>query len=105
MQDAFSYLVNTEYYRREHMCSLAESYHHVFFSESAVNRFVRREFEREECSGDEARFLFYCFLISQICADAAVPQQAWLDTLGFLGEAGYPAPCTPVPPPRAGAGR
>jgi hypothetical protein len=104
LQDAFSFITNTDYYGRGHVCALAESYQHAFFSSSRVSQLVRLQTEAAKCSADDSRFLFYCFLAAQICADAAVPQQTWLDILGYLQEFGYPGPFTPLPAPRLDSG-
>lgn len=103
LQDAFSFLVNSDYYRRGHILQLVENYHHAFFSDSGVNRLVRGEIEAEGYSGDESRYLFYCFLATQICADTAIPRQVWLDILRYVEVAEYPAPCTPLPAPCIGS--
>ena len=100
LQDAFSFLVNSDYSRRGHICHLIENYHHVFFSDSRVNGLVRQQMEADESSGDESRFLFYCFLATQICADAVTPPQYWLDIVRYLEPFEFPGPCTPLPAPR-----
>lgn len=99
LQDAFSYVANTDYYRRGRVCRLVESYRHAFFSGSRVNDLIGREIGSDGSSEQEARDLFYCFLATQICADASTPMQFWLEIARYLEPFGYPGPCTPLPAP------
>jgi len=99
LQDIFSFVVNANYYCPGRILSLLENYHHAFFSKSRLCEFVRSLIEAEEWSAPEARFLFYCFLATQICADASTPNQVWLRLVGYLSQHGWPGPGTPLESP------
>lgn len=93
LQDAFSILVNSDYFEAGRYCGLPENYRHVFFSGSPVRALVREQIERETSSESEARFLFYCFLATQACFDASTPVEYWRKISRELARHGYPGPC------------
>jgi hypothetical protein len=98
-QDAFSILVNSDYFSPGRFCNLVEAYHHVFFSDSPACRLMQQEIETEVSSPAEARFLFYCFLSTQICFNTTTPRQYWHRIATHLARHGWPGPGTLLPAP------
>jgi len=97
LQDALSFLVNAIYYEPRRACTLLEKYRHAFFSKTPLCSIVRRVIESGSNTPTEARFLFYGFLATQICADADTPKEYWLEIVQYLDQHGYPAPGVELP--------
>ena len=100
LQDRFSYIVNNVYFEPGRYFRLVENYRHVFFSESTVCRWLASLLRSWGYSPQESSQWFYCFLASQLCLDADMPAQTWLEILDFLASHSYPPLATPLPPPR-----
>jgi Phosphotransferase enzyme family len=99
LQNKFSYTVNNVYFEHGRSFRLVENYHHVFFSDSPACKWLLNLVRQMGFSIEEASQLFYCFFANQLCLDAEMPVQTWLDILDFLRENRFPRLGTPLPAP------
>ena len=100
LQDKFSYVVNSDYVLNNRCGTRLQNYHHVFFSPSRACSYALGMAKGAGWNEEQTRFLFYCFLATEICLDSdQIPVSDWCEILQYLDHYGYPTPGINLPPP------